>query len=48
MSTSKLIRRLAIAYLGMSLAIPLYQNIFGDLTAFAWTGSITGNLVLFF
>jgi len=35
--------RLAIGYLCIGFVISLYQNIFGELTAFAWTGSIKGN-----
>lgn len=40
--------RLPIAYLFVGFAISLYENIFGELTAFAWTGSIKGNLLLLF
>ena len=39
---------LAIGYLCIGFALSLYQNIFGELTAFTWTGSITGNLLLLF
>lgn len=39
-------KRLAIGYLCIGLVISLYQNIVGDLTAFAWTGSIKGNIIL--
>ena len=39
---------LAMGYLCIGFAISLYQNIFGELTAFAWTGSIKGNLILLF
>jgi hypothetical protein len=40
--------RLAIGYLGIGFAISLYQNIFGELTAFAWTGSFKDNVILLF
>ena len=39
---------LAMGYLCIGFAISLYQNIFGELTAFAWTGSIEGNVILLF
>ena len=45
---STLLVRLAIGYLCSGFIIALYQNLAGELTAFAWTGSIAGNLVLFF
>ena len=48
MAKARFIRRLAIAYLSIGFAISTYQNIFGELTAFAWTGSIKGNLILLF
>ena len=48
MSKSRLIMRLAIGYLCGGFGILLYQNIFGELTAFAWTGSIKGNVLLLF
>ena len=32
--------RLGIGYLCMGFVMSLYQNIFSELTAFAWTGSI--------
>jgi len=47
-ASSKFITRLAIAYLCIGFTIALYQNIFGELTVFAWTGSLTGNLILLF
>ena len=40
------IERLTIGYL--SIAISLYQNLFGELSAFAWTGSIKANTLLLF
>ncbi len=42
------IKRLAIGYLCIGFAISLYQNIFGALTAFAWTGSIKDGFILLF
>jgi len=48
MFSSLTVRRLAIGYLCIGLAISLYHNIFGELTAFAWTGSFEGNLLLLF
>ena len=35
-------------YLVTGFAVSLYENLFGELTAFAWTGSIKGNLILLF
>jgi len=48
MAKSNLIIQLAVCYLCIGFAISLYQNIFGELTAFAWTGSIDGNVILLF
>ena len=45
---AKLIGRLAVGYLVVGFIISLCQNIFGSLTVFTWTGSIAGNLILFF
>ena len=45
---SKSMMRVALGYLCIGAAVSLCQNIFGALTVFAWTGSITGNLTLFF
>ena len=42
------IKNLAIGYLCTGFGISLYQNLFGELTAFAWTGSVKGNLLLLF
>ena len=42
------LKHLAAGYLSAGFGVSLYQNLFGDLTAFAWTGSVKGNLLLFF
>ena len=42
------VKHFATAYLSTGLGISLYQNLFGELTAFAWTGSVKGNLLLLF
>jgi hypothetical protein len=39
---------LAIGYICIAFAISLYQNPFGELSAFAWTGSIKGTALLLF
>ena len=41
-------RRLAIGYLCIGFVVSLYQNIFGELTALAWTGSYKGYMILLF
>jgi hypothetical protein len=41
-------KHLAAGYLCLGCALSLYQNLFGELTAFAWTGSVKGNLLLLF
>jgi hypothetical protein len=48
MIKSLAIKRSAIGYLCIGFAISFYQNLFGELTAFAWTGSVKENLVLLF
>ncbi len=48
MVKSLTIQRLVIGYLCIGFAISLYQNFFDDLTAFSWTGSFKGNLLLLF
>ena len=48
MAKSLTIKHLAIGYLCTGFGISLYQNLFGELTAFAWTGSFKGNLLLLF
>lgn len=48
LAASPAIRQLAIGYLAIGLAISLIQNILGELTAFAWAGSIEGNFILLF
>jgi hypothetical protein len=45
---SRTIKHAAIGYLCIGFAISLYQNLFSELTVFAWTGSLNGNLLLFF
>ncbi len=42
------IKQATISYLCIGFSVSLYQNIFGALTAFAWTGSIKGNIILIF
>lgn len=39
-------KRLAIAYVAIGFSISLWQSMFGELSAFLWTGSIKGNLLL--
>jgi hypothetical protein len=42
------IRKLAVGYLCIGFSISAFQNVFGELTAFTWAGSIKGNLLLLF
>jgi len=46
MPKAPLIKRLAVGYFCTGFAISLYQNSFGELTAFAWIGSIKDKLLL--
>jgi hypothetical protein len=48
MVKSLTIKHLAIGYLCIGFAISLYQNLSGELSAFAWTGSIKGTALLLF
>jgi hypothetical protein len=48
MAVPLIIRQATIGYLGIGFSISIYQNIFGALTAFAWTGSIKDNIILLF
>jgi hypothetical protein len=48
MINSPSVKNLAIGYLGIGFVVSVIQNIFGELTAFAWTGSVEGNLILLF
>jgi predicted membrane protein len=48
MVKSLTIKQLAAGYLSIGFAISIYQNLFGELTAFAWAGSVQGNLLLLF
>jgi hypothetical protein len=48
MIKSLTIEHLAIGYICIAVAISLYQNPFGELSAFAWTGSIKGTAFLRF
>ena len=45
-SILNLITYAALGYLSIGFAISLYQNLFCELTAFVWTGSARGNLLL--
>jgi hypothetical protein len=38
MLNSLRVKHLAIGYLGIGFLISMLQNIFGELTVFAWTG----------
>jgi hypothetical protein len=42
------VKHFATAYLSAGFGISLYENLFGELTAFAWTDSVKGNLLLLF
>lgn len=42
------IKQATIGYLCIGFSISIYQNIFGALTVFAWTGSIKDNIILLF
>jgi hypothetical protein len=42
------LKHLLIGYLSTGFVISLYQNLFSELTALAWTGSVKGNLLLLF
>jgi hypothetical protein len=46
MVKSLILKHLAVGYLCIGFGISLYQNLFGELTAFVWTGSFKGNLIV--
>jgi len=48
MASRLTIRQAIIGYLCIGFSVSIYQNIFGALTAFAWTGSIKDNITLLF
>lgn len=48
MVKSIILKYLAVGYLSTGFIISIYQNLFGELTAFEWTGAVKGNLLLLF
>ena len=48
MAKSVSAKQLTIGYLCIGVVISLYQNLFGELTAFVWPGSIKESVLLLF